>query len=95
MHDVKDLSNYIAYLLTFIACCVLFCLACITQESTNEQYCNTMKDPLLPNTVSQKDEKPHTVGLHDTAILHVKFSITEILHEKVQYRNTINLNVPL
>ena len=27
-----------------------------------------MKDLLLPNTINQKDEKPHTAGLVDTAI---------------------------
>ena len=26
----------------------------------------------LPNTVVQKDEKPHTAGLNDTAIPHIK-----------------------
>ena len=33
---------------------------------------------LLPNTVTQKDEKPHTAGLDDTAIPHTKIKITEI-----------------
>ena len=41
-----------------------------------------MKDPLLPNTVRQKDEKPYTTGLNDTAIPHVKIKITEIPREK-------------
>ena len=43
-----------------------------------------MKDLLLLNTVSQKDEKPHTgtLGLDDTAILHIKIQITEIPLEK-------------
>jgi len=31
-----------------------------------------VKDLLSLNTVRQKDEKPHTTGLHDTAILHTK-----------------------
>ena len=31
----------------------------------------------LPNTVVQKDEKPHTAGLNDTAIPHIKIQITE------------------
>ena len=43
---------------------------------------NTVKDLLLPNTVSQKDEKPHTVGLDDTAIPYSKIKITEIPLEK-------------
>ena len=63
-----------AYLLTFIAYCVLFCsvLTCLRQESANERYGNTAKDLLfLPNTVSQKNEKPHTARLDDTAIPHV------------------------
>ena len=42
----------------------------------------TMKDLLLLNTVSQRDEKPHTAGLDDTAILHIKIKITEIPLEK-------------
>ena len=29
-----------------------------------------MKDLLLPNTFKQKDEKPYTAGLDDTAIPH-------------------------
>ena len=40
-----------------------------------------MKDPLLPNKVRQKDEKPHA-GLDDTAIPHVKIKTTEIPFEK-------------
>ena len=48
------------------------------------QYRNTMKDLLLLNTVSQKDEKPHTgtLGLDDTAMPHIKIQITEIPLEK-------------
>ena len=47
-------------------------LTYIRQERPNEQYRNTVKDLLLPNTVSQKDEKPHTARLNDTAIPHIK-----------------------
>ena len=56
-----------------------------------------MKDLLLPNTVNQKEEKPHTAGLDDTAIQHIKIKITEIPLEwkKAQYRNTVNRHVPL
>ena len=45
-----------------------------------------MKDLLLLNAVSQKDEKPHTgtLGLDDTAIPHIKIQITEIPHIKIQ-----------
>ena len=43
---------------------------------------NTVKDLFLPNTVSQKDEKPHTTGLDNTVIPHVKIEITEIPLEK-------------
>ena len=42
----------------------------------------TGKDLLLPNTINQKDEKPHTAGLNDTAIPHFKIQITEIPLEK-------------
>ena len=41
-----------------------------------------MNDVISPNTVSQNDEKPHTIELDDTAILHVKIKITEIPLEK-------------
>ena len=55
-----------------------------------------MKDFLLTNTVSQKDEKLHTAGLDDTAIPHIKIQITEIpLEKKAEYRNTVNPHVPL
>ena len=63
-------------------------LTYIRQERPNEQYRNTVKDLLLPNTVSQKDEKPHTAGLDDTAIPHIKIKITEIPLEKKL--NTVN-----
>ena len=46
-------------------------LTCIRQESANKWYRNTVKDLLLPNTVNQKGEKPHTVGLDDTALPHI------------------------
>ena len=61
-------------------------LTCMRKESANEWYCN-----------SEKDEKPPTTWLDDTAILHIKISITEVLHEKeTQYSyNTVNPNVPL
>ena len=49
----------------------------IRQESANKWYCNTVKDLLLPNTVKQKDEKPYTAGLDDTAIPHIKIKITD------------------
>ena len=59
-------------------------LTYIRQERPNEQFRNTMKDLLLLNTVSQKNEKPHTgtLGLDDTAIPHIKIQITEIPLEK-------------
>ena len=53
-------------------------LSCINQESANKRYRSTMKDLLLPNSVSQSDEKPQTVGLDDTAMPHIKIKITEI-----------------
>ena len=57
-------------------------LTYIRQERPNERYRNTRKDLLLPSTVSQKDEKPHTTGLDDTAIPDIKIKITEIPPEK-------------
>ena len=57
-------------------------LTCIRLESEIEWYCNTVNDLILPNTVNEKDEKPHTAGLDDTAIPHIKIKITEIPLEK-------------
>ena len=37
---------------------------------------------LLPNTISKKDEKPHTTGPYDTAIPHIKIKVTKILLKK-------------
>ena len=74
-------------------------LTYIRQERPNEQHCTGTAIPwriVLPNTVSQKDEKPHTARLDDTAIPHIKIKITEIpLEKKAQYRNTVNPHVPL
>ena len=55
-----------------------------------------MKDPLLPNTVRQKDEKPQA-GLKDAAIPYVKIKITEIPFEKssIPQKCTVNAHVPL
>ena len=65
----------------------------IRKGSANKWYRNTVKDLLLPNTVNQKDEKPYTAGLDDTAIPHIKIKITEIpLENKL---NTVNPHVPL
>ena len=65
----------------------------IRKGSANKWYRNTVKDLLLPNTVNQKDEKPYTAGLDDTAIPHIKIKITEIpLGNKL---NTVNPHVPL
>ena len=68
------LDRFIAYLLTFMACCVFggLYVTCMREDTANERYRNTVKDPLLPDSDSQKDEKPHTAGLDDTAIPHVK-----------------------
>ena len=56
---------------------MLVVLTCFRQESANERYHNTVNDLLLPITVSQKDEKPHTARLEDTAVVpHIK--ITEL-----------------
>ena len=41
-----------------------------------------MNDLLLPNTVNEKDEKPHTEGLDDTAVRHINIKITEMPLEK-------------
>ena len=44
---------------------------------------------LIPNTVSQKDEKSHTTGLDDTAILHIKIKVTEM-----SLRKKLNTAIP-
>ena len=63
-------------------------LTCIRQESANNWYRNTIKDLLLPNTINQKDAKPYTTGLDDTAIPHIKIETTKIPLEKKL--NTVN-----
>ena len=58
------------------------------------QY-NFVKDLLLPNTVNQKDEKPHTEGLDDSAMPRIKIKITETDRlKKTQYRSNVNPHVP-
>ena len=43
-----------------------------------------MKDLLLPNSISQKDNKPYTAGLNDSTIPQIKIKITETpLEEKL------------
>ena len=69
-------------LLSFINLYILHCFTWHIVFSAKERYRNTAKDLLLPNTVSQKDEKPHTSGLDDTAIPHIKIKITKITLEK-------------
>ena len=44
--------------------CVLLCVL-FRKESANKRYRNTMNNLILPNTVSQNDEKPHTAELDD------------------------------
>ena len=63
------------------------------QESANERFLNTLKDLLQSNTVSQKEEKPHTAGLDDTAREDLNYRNTA--WKKAQYPNTVNPNVPL
>ena len=59
------------------------------------QY-NFVKDLLLPNTVNQKDEKPHTAGLDDTAMPRIKIKITETDRlKKTQYCSNVNSPSPL
>ena len=62
--------------------CVAQCTDLFRQESTNKWYCNTVKDLLLPNTVSKKDEKLHTIGPDDTEMPHIKIKVTELLLEE-------------
>ena len=68
-------------------------LTFIRQVSAHKWYSNTIKDLLLPNTIKQKDAKPHTTGLHDTVIPHIKIKTTKIPLEKKL--NTLNAHVPL
>ena len=82
--------NHIPCLLCFVLHVVL---SCIRQEGANKRYRSTMEDLLLPNSVSQSDEKPHTAGLDDTAIPHIKIKITDIPFEKKLH--TVNPRVPL
>ena len=78
---------------TLLLFVLLIVLTRIRQGSANKWYRNIVKDLLLPNTVNQRDEKPYTAGLDDTAIPHIKIKITEIpLENKL---NTVNPHVPL
>lgn len=52
-------------------------LTCIRQKRADGQYQNTVKDLLLQNAISQKNEKPHTAALNDTAIPHIKIKIPQ------------------
>ena len=53
----KDLTILTFIDLYSLPCFVFYSvLTCLRQESANERYRNTVKDLLLPNTVSQKDE---------------------------------------
>ena len=64
-------------------------LTCFRQESENEQYRNTVKYFLFPNTVSQKDKKPHTAGLDNTVIPTLKSKLPKYHLKKsliLQYR---------
>ena len=60
--------------------CVLFCVL-YRKESRNKRYryCNTVNNLISSNTISQNDEKLHTLELDDTAKLNRN---TEIPHEK-------------
>ena len=69
------------WILTFIdlyimSYCVLICVL-YRKESANKRYRNSVNNLILPYTVSQNDEKPHTAELDDTSIPHVKIKITE------------------
>ena len=54
----------------------MFCLhSALTHmrlESANEPYRNTVKDLVLQNAISQKNEKLNAAGLDDNAIPHIK-----------------------
>ena len=77
---LKNINFYFTIWLThFTMFCVAQCTDLFTQESTNKWYCNTMKDLLLPNTVSKKDEKLHTTGSDDTVMPHIKIKVTKLL----------------
>ena len=57
-------------------------------------YLYTVKNLLLQNTISQKDEKPHTAGLNDTSTLHLHLSRT--LKSKLpKYRLKKKLNTTI
>ena len=64
MYALYYQSLNLAYLLTFIAYNILFCKTCMRPESANERYQKTAKPLLLPDTVSQTDETPHTAWLY-------------------------------
>ena len=59
-------------------------------EDRNKQYCNTVKDLLLPNTINQKDEKPHTAGLNECKLPKYRLKKSSI---PLQYRKK-NWQIP-
>ena len=68
-------------------------LTYIRHKRPNERYRNTVKDSFVYR-IPLPRRKPHTAGLDDTAIPHIKIKITEIPLEKkknsiLQY-NTVN-----
>ena len=71
-------------------------LTYIRQERPNERYRNTVKELLLPNTISQKDEKPYTAGVDDTSIPAINIKISEIpLEKKRHYGNIVSPHASL
>ena len=52
-------------------------------EDRNKQYRNTVKDLLVPNTINQKDEKPHTAGLNEYKLPKYRLKKSSI---PLQYR---------
>jgi len=56
-----------------------FCFKLIILRNLGTQ---TKEEPILSNTVTQKDEKPYTAGQDDTSIPYIKIKITEIPLEK-------------
>ena len=64
-------------------------LICIRPERANKWYRNTLKALLLPNTVNQKDAKPHTAGLGDTQYCTLKSKIP-----KYRLKKKLNTAIP-
>ena len=88
LHDKgnKPEQNYQTSMLTLHLAFFAICNSA-SKLRVNELYCNNVKHLLLPNTISQNNEKLHTIRIDDTAIPHHYWNTA---WKKAQNCNNIN-----